>query len=1123
MDEIRHLAKQIRDSGIFDSEWYLKEYPDVARLGIEPVEHYVRWGWKLGRAFREGVDGSRLPPDHAEGMPIANELLVLMRDRIELCRNGGRRSKSTSYASQSRTASDELDSPVTGLVDVIVPVFNALLDLQACLSSVLCHGKDRLGELLVINDGSDAETTQWLRTFCMRDKCRLIEHDGNKGYTRAINSGIKASNAEFVVTLNSDTVVTAGWLNGMVRCMHSSPEIGIVGPLSNAATWQNVPKLYGDDGQFAINELRDGMTPGDMASVVRAASIRLYPRSPFLNGFCMMIKREVIERIGFMDEDVFPVGYGEENDFCIRASNAGYELAVADDVYIFHAKSKSFGHERRKQLSANGSVALYEKHGREKVKKLIGLAKETKNLDFVRHRIDIRLSSRRPVSNQARSLRILFILPTSGGGGGSHSVVQEAAAMRRLGIDAMVAVESPRLRSFNAQYHTIPEVDDLFCAFDSATIAHIASGFDVVVATVFSSVKIVKRIVDLVGSILPAYYVQDYEPMFFEQGTIGFTEARESYGLIPGAVLFAKTKWIVNKVLSEHQIPTWRVTPSVDHSVYRPLPKPDNTLRVAAMIRPQTPRRGAARTMRVLERLADTYPDSVSFEIFGVSDADQAFQSLPRNFSFTNHGVLTREEVAAVLGRCHLFIDLSDYQAFGRTALEGMACGCVPVVPREGGANEFAIDGCNAIVVDTLDERDCYDRIADLMAKPDLLASLASRSIATASIYSLEGAASSEVRLFSDQHLVRERNRQGAAAKPPVYIIPSVRADGLYTGSAYVRTILPYGCEAVLSKRRVSAPSSVRALPTGARGVTALLQRDCNAMAFEHLKEWTTKWQSEGGAIIHELDDDLLDTEALSARGVQDSKGVSQRTKWIAEKSDLVVVSTQSLYKKLSFINEHVVVVPNRLDASVWSLRDGRDRKKRLTSNGDVIHIGYIGTPTHDEDLRLVADALKAIEHKYGDKVKVEVIGGFHRNAPLFGQKINLPQVTTYPHFVEWLKKRVHWDIGIIPLADSPFNESKSYLKFLEYTALDMAVIVSNVRSYAEVARDGDNALVVGNSSDEWYRGLCRMIDDRVLRSELTANAWADLMTKHTIDSAGDEYVNVLEAALTSAHRRKAR
>src|SRR5690606_2815783 len=202
--------------------------------------------------------------------------------------------------------------------------------------------------------------------------------------TKAANLGLRASTGEFAVLLNSDTIVSKGWLSSMLACAKSDPQIGLVGPLSNAASWQSVPDRFAPNGDWAVNELPQGVDVDSYADVVRQLSVRAYPRVPLLNGFCLLMRRSVLEDIGYLDEKAFPHGYGEENDLCLRASDAGYALAIADDAYVYHAKSKSYSHERRRKLSHEGGLALIKKHGREKIKAAQAAIKRDVTLDRMR-------------------------------------------------------------------------------------------------------------------------------------------------------------------------------------------------------------------------------------------------------------------------------------------------------------------------------------------------------------------------------------------------------------------------------------------------------------------------------------------------------------------------------------------------------------------------------------------------------------------------------------------------------------------------------------------------------------------------------------------------------------------
>jgi hypothetical protein len=146
----------------------------------------------------------------------------------------------------------------------------------------------------------------------------------------------------------------------------------LVGPLSNAASWQSIPEIFGPEGGLAVNSLPEGLDVEAMdANCALWARDFPYPRTGLLNGFCLAIKKEVKEAIGVLDEANFPEGYGEENDYCLRASDAGFGLLVAIDTYVFHAKSKTYSDERRRQLSKQGSATLRRLHSKQRIDRAV--------------------------------------------------------------------------------------------------------------------------------------------------------------------------------------------------------------------------------------------------------------------------------------------------------------------------------------------------------------------------------------------------------------------------------------------------------------------------------------------------------------------------------------------------------------------------------------------------------------------------------------------------------------------------------------------------------------------------------------------------------------------------------
>lgn len=309
------------------------------------------------------------------------------------------------------------DSISSGIlyINIIIPVFNALSDVKECLNSVNKNLDNNFKiKVIIINDFSNQETTNWLRSFCRNNiYFELVENPKNLGYTKSINIGLKLSNAaDAVILLNSDTIVTKNWISGMVNCMLSDPNIGVVGPLSNAAGLQSIPYMNDWDASKGTNLLADLKSIEERSNIITKNSLKSYPHLPVINGFCFMIRKQVIENIGYFDEQNFPKGYGEEDDFCIRAAQSNFKLVVADDVYIYHKKSKSFGHNNRKLLSSYSTNVLKNLHKQKyfDFKKKVSLS--VKKMDEIRKNIQESLG----LDIKPNKANILFVISTTTGG-----------------------------------------------------------------------------------------------------------------------------------------------------------------------------------------------------------------------------------------------------------------------------------------------------------------------------------------------------------------------------------------------------------------------------------------------------------------------------------------------------------------------------------------------------------------------------------------------------------------------------------------------------------------------------------------------------------------------------------
>jgi GT2 family glycosyltransferase/Flp pilus assembly protein TadD/2-polyprenyl-3-methyl-5-hydroxy-6-metoxy-1,4-benzoquinol methylase len=213
-----------------------------------------------------------------------------------------------------------------GLTSIIILTWNQFEYTRLCLDSVRQHTHLPY-ELIVVDNGSTDGTVDWLRSL---PDVRLITNPTNLGFPKAANQGIGAAAGDNILLLNNDTVVTPGWLLRLLTRLHSNPDIGMVGPLTNCSAGpQQIPVLY-----RSLMEL-DGYA-WDLGRRHRGESSEV----GMLVGFCLLAKRAVLDRIGLLDER-FGLGTFEDTDLSHRAIHAGYRLAICRDAFVHHFGSRT--------------------------------------------------------------------------------------------------------------------------------------------------------------------------------------------------------------------------------------------------------------------------------------------------------------------------------------------------------------------------------------------------------------------------------------------------------------------------------------------------------------------------------------------------------------------------------------------------------------------------------------------------------------------------------------------------------------------------------------------------------------------------------------------------------------
>lgn len=577
-------------------------------------------------------------------------------------------------------------------IDIIIPVYNALDQVRECIASILEH-RDADVRLIVVNDASQMHVTRWLREEVAGvDGVIFIDKPVNEGYLNAVNDGLEQSDASIVICQNSDTLVFETFFDDLRSVFAKDPKIGIVNPVSTWANWTRIPFPEG----MTVPELNEhvrGMWDGNVVDIGCAS------------GFSMAMRREMVEEVGAFDE-IFAPGYWEETDYCMRALEAGWRVVCAPGIFVFHHGWSSFGSEARHANMSRNEVIFRDRWGAafDRLEHRFTLNDPLRSF---KAEVASQASSRRPATPSDK-LSVLYILPALGHYGGIISVVQVVNRLVLQGVDARIAVVGSTQNAV-MRYGPTYVSPKGFESFDA--IAETGRPADIVMATHWSTVHAALRMRELGKARAVGYFVQDFEPDFYDPGSKDAWMAEETYRLISNRI--CKTDWLKKK-LDAYGGKNVVIPLGLNGDIFADHETPRKPLLVA-MARPSSKRRNWPGTLEVFHILDRHRPDiALGVYGFGFRPGD-----LPERI--TDFGLLeTATEVARVLNKAQVLLDISTFQGFGRPGLEAIACGTVPILTKNGGITSYARHMHNALLVDPLDTAAIVSSICRLFDEPAL-------------------------------------------------------------------------------------------------------------------------------------------------------------------------------------------------------------------------------------------------------------------------------------------------------------------------------------------------------------------------------------------------------------------
>ena len=665
------------------------------------------------------------------------------------------------------------------LLTVIVPVYRDVEITRVCIQSVLAHRDSAIHHLVLINDASpEAEMADLLNGFGAAPNVFVLTNRSNLGFVKSVNRCLSFALGGDVLLLNADTLLFAGGLEEMCRVI-AAPGIGTVTALSNNATIFSYPH-----SDLSRETLEDISWP-DLARIALDENTGRVIDVPTGHGFCMLIKGDVLRRVGFLDE-AYGRGYGEENDFCMRAANLGYRNVAAAGVLVVHRESTSFAEERTTLLAEN-LPKLRMKYP--EYEPLVHRFQEQDGLRRARWALD-----RARLYDAVQEGQPFILLVTNALGGGTVRAVEdiEAASGDETAVRLTLCCQESGLIELRGERPILraafapDEMAELFALLavtePRRLMVHQLLGFPA---------EFIRRIGEWARELPSFYYVHDFYPLcprvtmidaineFCDiADTVTCARCVKLGGAHPASRLTELTP-AAHRALFAVALPAFRhiVAPSANAARYlrralpdmavRTIPHPEPVRDMAIVPRAGTDdeivllgaigaHKGSAKLLEIARRAQLTNP-GLMFRVIGYTDIDAALVELG-NVIIT--GSYKSEELPALVakarGRFALFLQAWP-ETYSYTLSEAARFGFIPLVPDVGApAERVRASGFGVVFPFPVDPPQVLNLIEELTA-------------GLASPY----ADATPARLYSDPHqiqrtrdLLQAEGRHGAAASP---------------------------------------------------------------------------------------------------------------------------------------------------------------------------------------------------------------------------------------------------------------------------------------------------------------------------------------------------------------------
>ena len=588
-------------------------------------------------------------------------------------------------------------------VSIIVTVYNRPDVAIPCINSILDRTEYPFKRLVVMDDASDDYTFHRLKSIDDK-RIEIVSAEKNRGYLAQVNDGLNEcfADSDYCVVVNSDVLVTDGWLTAMVRAAYTQ-EADLVNPLCNNAGGQCI-SFPGESSPSSVS--MDGAN--SYLGAASALSIRppQYIRAAPSIGQCLLISDEAWTDHGPFDEEVYGTGYGEECEFWANAVREKKKAIIATDCFVYHESHATHG--ATSGVREREGFNLFLDRNRETYYSEV---KKAGNFKYASAPIVKAINSSRP-----HGIPVSFVCNDIGPWGGVMAMLKICQGLNEVGFDSSVNYSRTSTASRTQGKISMPFGPNRVRGMRGYGEWKENGGFDegIVFATHFHSVRYLEEI-QKISAATPAAFWQDREDFFrCPEGKLSVAkEFVERYSAIPNRI--ANAHWVSESAKKDLGVDKFSTIPvGVDTDLFYPSYRrqPNDVVRIVAMWRPQTPRRGHKRLTELYKRLRAEFGSMVSLEVYGQDlEIDLLDGCLDRH-----HGWLSQRQAADLVRQMDIVIEPSDFQGFGLPGLEAMASGCLLISTDNQGIHEYGQDGLNCVI--TNDIGFMVDRVSQVVESP---------------------------------------------------------------------------------------------------------------------------------------------------------------------------------------------------------------------------------------------------------------------------------------------------------------------------------------------------------------------------------------------------------------------